>query len=200
MKNKLLNLDKLDSHDAGEKYHFAKELLQMSKENPALLYPYFDRWVKLLNGDNNVLKWVATDIIGHLSAVDSENKTITQIDSLLKFLHGGNLITCNHAIFSLGLIAKNKPDLRARIIKELLAVSKDVFNSDECRDIAMGKVIDTLHGFRAEIQGDEAAMNFIGQTQLSTRNATKLKADALMRRITKASKEPVGAKRMVHVN
>ncbi|MBK9013799.1 MAG: hypothetical protein IPM82_06775 [Saprospiraceae bacterium] len=200
MENKLLNLDKLDSHDAGEKYHFAKDLLQMAKKNPAKLYPYFDRWVMMIKGDNNVLKWVATDIIGHLSSVDTAEATVQQIDGLVKFLHSGNLITSNHAIFSLGLIAKNKPEQRERIIKELLAISKAVFTSDECKDIAMGKVVDTLNGFRDEIQDDEAALNFIRQARLCPRIATKKKADALMNKITKASKEQLGIKRMVHVN
>ena len=155
----------------------------MAKETPAVLYPYLDRWVKLLNGDNNILKWAATDIIGHLSAVDTADATVQQIDGLVKLLHSGNLITSNHANYALGLIAKNKPEQRARIIKELLAVSKDVFNTDECKAIAMGKVIETLSGFKHEIQGDEAVLDFIGQAQSSERNATKQKALQLLRKL-----------------
>jgi hypothetical protein len=185
MASTIIKLDKLDSHDAGEKYHFAKELLQMAKENPAMLYPYFDRWVELINGSNNILKWVATDIIGHLSAVDTVDATVQQIDGLVKLLHSGNLITSNHANYALGLIAKNKPEKRAKIIRELLAVSKDVFNTEECKDIAMGKVIDTLNGFKNEIQGDEGVLDFIRQAQYCERNATKKKAEALMSKIGK---------------
>ncbi len=65
---------------------------------------------KLSTSDNNVLKWTVIDIIGYLSASGAENKTINKIHELIELLYQGVLITCNHAIFALGLIAKNKPE------------------------------------------------------------------------------------------
>ncbi len=183
MKTSTLKLDKLQSNDPKVKYGYAKKLLQLAKDSPTFLYDYFDIWVEMMESENNILKWTAIDLIGYLSAVDKENKTDQKIESLLDFLHGGHLITSNHAIFALGLIAKNKPEHRTKIIKELLAVSKDKFETGECKNIAIGKVVLALNGFLDDIRGDKKILTFVKESQLSTRHATKKKADALMKKL-----------------
>jgi hypothetical protein len=184
MKTKTLGLDKLKSKDPKVKYGFTKELLNLGKDEPGLLYEYFDYWVEMLKSENNIFKWTAIDLIGYLSAVDRENKPDRQIENLLDLLHSGHLITSNHAIFALGLIAKNKPEHRARIIRELFTVSKDKFETEECKNIAIGKVVVTLGGFPDDIKDDGKILTFIKQSQHSTRNATKKKANALVKKLT----------------
>jgi hypothetical protein len=183
MKTMTLDLDKLNSKDPKVKYGFAKQLLKLGKDTPSLLYDYFDYWVEMMKSDNNILKWTAIDLIGYLSAVDRENKAEQKIKSLLGMLHGGHLITSNHAIFALGLIAKNKPEHRTKIIKELVAVSQDKFDTDECKNIAIGKVVVALNEFLEDINDNKEVLTFIKQAQHSTRNATKKKADALMKKL-----------------
>ncbi len=184
MKKKQLDFDKLDSKDPKVKYGFTKELLKTGAENPALLYDHFEHWTRMLKSSNNIFRWTAIDIIGYLSAVDRENKTDKLVNDLKSFLHSGNLITCNHAIFALGLMAKNKSGYRAKIIRELVAISKDTFETEECKSIATGKVLETLGNFTEEIKKDKRAADFITQAKKSTRNATVKKADSLLKRIT----------------
>jgi hypothetical protein len=185
MKTKL-DFGKLDSDNPKIKYGFTKELLKIASETPEILYDYYDYWTEMMNSGNSIFKWTAIDIIGYLSAVDTEDKTDTQIKNLLTHLHGGNLITSNHAIFSLGLIAKNKPHHKQRILKELLAISKDTFETDECKNIATGKVILTLGNFQDDINNKEA-LSFIKQARNNSRNATRKKADILMKKIVKSN-------------
>jgi len=188
MKIDTFDLDKLNSNDPKIKYGFTKELLRMGATTPEPLYEHFDHWTKMFSSNNNILKWTAIDIIGYISAIDKNNKTDKTINSLFKFLHGGQLITCNHAIFALGLIAKNKPAIQEKIIKELLDVSEDRFETEECKDIAIGKVIETLKNFSTEIKENKKVMKFISQAQRYKRNATKKKADALLKTIQKKRK------------
>lgn len=183
----VLDLSKLQDRDPLIKYGFSKELLQVAADNPALLYTYFDDWVALLNVPNNILKWTAIDILGRLSAVDSENRIDKVLGKLIVLLHGGHLITTNHAVFALGLIARNKPRYRDRIIREWLAVAKDVFDTEECRDIAMGKVIEEFNGFQEEIRGNAEALEFIREAQDCQRNATRKKADKLLQKLDNAA-------------
>lgn len=143
----------------------------------------------MLKSDNNIFKWTAIDIIGYLSTVDKDNKTDKKINDLIGLLHGGKLITCNHAIFALGLIAQNKSNHRTKIIKELLAISKDKFETDECKNIATGKVLDTFKSFLIDIKDDMAAIDFIHNATKCRRNSTKKKADQLLQRIEKISKK-----------
>lgn len=179
------DLDKLNSKDPKIKYGFAKELLKIAKENPEQLYEYFDYWVELMRSDNNILKWTAIDLIGHLSAVDKDNRIDSLIPDLLKHLHGGILITCNHSIFALGLIYQNKPNFREKILEELISITKDNFETDECKNIATGKVLEAVKPFVADIKNNKSVMTFIENATKSERNATRKKAEQLMKKIEK---------------
>lgn len=183
MKPITIDLDRLNSKDPKIKYGFAKELLKIGAHTPRLLYNHLEYWEELLKSSNNILKWTAVDIIGYLSSVDIENKTDRLIPSLLRFLHGGNLITCNHAIFALGLIAKNKPGLRPMIINEILSISNDTFDTEECKNIATGKVLETLKSLLDNIRNDKDVIAFIEQAKANRRNATRKKADTLLKKI-----------------
>jgi hypothetical protein len=184
MRQKLINLDRLSSKDPRIKYGFAKELLEIGANNPELLYNHLDYWIKMTGSDNNILKWTAIDIIGYLSAADKDNKIDKLVSALYLFLHGGHLITCNHAIFALGLIAKNKPKLRNSIINELLLISKDTFETGECKNIATGKVLETLTSFLDDIRFNKDVIAFIEHARTNDRNATRKKAETLFKRIS----------------
>jgi hypothetical protein len=181
----ILKLEKLESKDPKVKYGFAKELIIIAESNPSLLYKFFDTWINLINSDNNIIKWTATDILGYISSVDKDKRISTQIDNLFRILHSGKLITCNHAIFALGLIAKNDPNQRSRILKELITISNDHFETEECKAIATGKVIETMKPFLSEITGDNNIFKFVKIAQSSQRNATKKKAYQLMKKLKK---------------
>ena len=177
------DLEKLRSKDPKIKYGFAKELLKIGAGTPDSLYEHFAYWDELTTSDNNVLKWTAIDIIGYLSAIDEEHKVDNKIDDLLKLLHSGVLITCNHAIFALGLIAQNRPEFKKTIINELIAISNDEFGIDECKNIATGKVLEAFKPFISEIKNNVSVVEFIENATNSTRNSTKKKAVQLLKKI-----------------
>ena len=185
MKIKASDLEKLNSKDPGIKYGFVKELLKTGADSPELLYEHFEYWTELIKSKNIILKWTAIDIMGYISSVDRDNKTDKQIKNLIDLLHCGQLITCNHAIFALGRIAKNKPMQRTKIITELIKISGDNFETEECKAIATGKVIEALNNFKSEIQDNDSIIAFIRIAQGSQRNATRKKADALMMSLIK---------------
>ncbi|MCI2082948.1 MAG: hypothetical protein LKK19_06505 [Bacteroidales bacterium] len=174
------DFEKLNSKNPKVKYGFAKELLKTGAENPEQLYEDFDYWVKLMSGDNNVLKWTAIDIIGYLSAVDKGNRIGGILPDLIKILHGGALISCNHSIFSLGLIALNKPEFKQMIFNEFMAISSDRFDTDECKNIAVGKVIEALKPFVPDIKNDKNIIGFIENAAKSERASTRKKAEHLL--------------------
>ncbi len=177
------DLDKLKSQYPKVKYGFAKELVKIASEKPELLYEHFDYWTELMISDNNILKWSAIDIIGYLSSVDKDNRVDRLMSELIKMLHGGVLITCNHAIFALGLIYQNKPDLKETIIKELISISHDKFETDECKNIATGKVLEAIKPFVSNLKNNPSVISFIEDATKSERNSTKKKAEQLLRKI-----------------
>ena len=175
-----IEFERLNSSDPKIKYGYTKELIRIGKENPALLYPHFDRFITLLTINNNIIKWMAIDVIGYMSSIDKENKIGPFIPTLIKHLHGGHLITCNHAISTLGLIARYKPQYRAKIVPELLSISRDTFDNEECKNIAIGKTIDTITPIITEINADKTVLDFVKKATKNTRNATSKKAIKLL--------------------
>jgi len=180
-----ISFDKLNSKDPKVKYGYAKELLKIGATNPELLYDHFDDWSKMMTSSNNVLKWTGIDIIGYLSTIDKDNRTDSIIEVLIDLLHGGHLITCNHAIFALGKIAEYKPEQRKKIIEEFLKIQNDKFDTPECKNIAIGKVIDAIKPFTNEIENTKVVIDFIRAATESERSSTKKKATQLLKRIQK---------------
>ncbi|HPW34723.1 MAG TPA: hypothetical protein PK367_03145 [Candidatus Paceibacterota bacterium] len=176
------DLKKLNYPNPKIKYGFAKELVKIGEEKPELLYEYFDYWVELLSSDNNILKWTAIDIIGYLSIVDKDNRIDEIMSDLIKMLHSGVLITCNHATFALGQIYQNKPNLKEVIIKELISISDDKFETNECKNIAIGKVLEAIKPFVSEIKNNPSVISFIEDATKSERNSTKKKAEQLLKK------------------
>ncbi|MBK7245184.1 MAG: hypothetical protein IPH98_15265 [Saprospiraceae bacterium] len=160
------DFNKLKSTDPKIKYGFARELLKIGAESPQQLYTHFDFLLTLLDEKNNILNWTGIDLMGYLSSVDQENKIDGCIQSLIKLLHGGHLITCNHSTFALGLIAQNKPQFKNQIFKELLLVDQDIFDTNECKN-------------------NKEAREFINRATENSRNATKKKAILLLNKINK---------------
>jgi len=180
-----INLADLSSDDPKVKYCCAKNLIAMAKENPARLYPHIDTFVKLLDGDNNVLKWTAIIIIGNLARVDKEKKVDQLMGRLVAFLNAGKLITANNATMALAGIAIAKPQYQKQITKELLKVEHYDYDTDECRNIAMGKVIEAIGPYFSQLQDKKAVIEFAQRQTKNTRNATRKKAERFLKKSKK---------------
>ena len=180
-----INLADLQSDSAEVKYCCAKNLIAIAKENPGRLYPYMDTFVKLLDGDNNVLKWTAIIIIGNLARVDKEKKVDRLIGRLVGFLNAGKLITANNATMALAGIAIAKPQYQKQITEALLKVEHYDYDTDECRNIAIGKVIEAVGLYPSQVKGKKAVIEFARRQTKNTRNSTKKKAERFLKKLGK---------------
>jgi hypothetical protein len=185
LKNVLLLPDIIDGLSAKEarvKYSCSKTLLLISLKDPAMLYPHIDLFEQLLENNNNILKWTAIDIIGCLAIIDMEQ----DIDRLMQKLYGllacGNMITANHAIGALAGIASVRDDLQAKITEELLKVEGYKYQSGECQNIALGKVIIALDLFADDVSDRSEIHRFVKRQTKNTRNATRKKAEQFLKK------------------
>jgi hypothetical protein len=142
------------------------DLDKLNSQNPKVKYRFAKELLK----------------IGYLSAVDKDNRVEGLMSDLIQMLHGGMLITCNHAIFAPGLIYQNKPNLKDLIIKELISIPHDKFETDACKNIATEKVLEAIKPFVSDIKNDQSVMTFIENATKSERNATKKKAEQLLKK------------------
>jgi hypothetical protein len=177
-----INLADLQSDSAKVKYCCAKNLVAIAKDNPARLYPDIDTFINLLDGNNNILKWTAIQVIGNLARVDKEKKVDRLIGRLVGFLNAGKLITANNATMALAEIAIAKPQYQKQITEELLKVEHYDYDTDECRNIAIGKVIEAIGSYSSQSRDNKAIIEFARRQTRNTRNATRKKAERFLKK------------------
>lgn len=178
-----LNFEDLSSTDPKVKYGCSRNLIAISESNPVALYPHLKVFVDLLKNENKILKWTGIIVIGNLAKVDSKGKIDYLIAKLIGFLNSGNMITANNTIAALADIGLAKPEYQRLITKELLKVEHYNYDTPECRNIALGKVILTLNKFEEQIKEQKAVTDLARRLTKNTRPATITKAKQFLENI-----------------
>ncbi len=165
------------------KYASTKKAIAISKEDPSELYPDFDFFVELLNSENQIIKWTAIQVIGNLSKVDKKKKVDKLLPKLISFLNCGKMITANNTILALSEIALNKPEYQEMIVKEFIKVEQYSYNTSECRNVALGKVILALGKFKDKIKDRKDILEFLERQTNNTRDSVKKRAIKLLEKL-----------------
>ena len=177
---KNINLNDFFSETAKIKYASTKKSIAISKENPSELYPDFDFFVKLLDSENQIIKWTAILVLGNLSRVDEKKKADKLIPRLTGFLNSGKMITANNSILALSEVALHKPEYQDKIFKEFIKVENYIYDTPECRNVALSKVILALGKFKKEIKGHKDILEFLERQTHNTRVPVRKKATELL--------------------
>lgn len=137
----------LKEEKANIKYGCLKVLRLISEQQPDLLYYRFDFFVDLLDSEVTFFKWGAILIIANLAAVDSDHKFEPVFDKYFAPITDHVMITAANIIGSSAKIALAKPELTEQITREILKVQHAVYQTDECRNVAIGHAIKSFHQF-----------------------------------------------------
>lgn len=180
-----INLQDFYSDKAKVKFACAKMALALSETKPSELYPQLDFFVSLLDSQNQIILWTAIRVIGNLSAVDDKRKIDKLIPRLLGFLKTGKMITAANTIQALAVIAKNKPEHRDKLLGAMLKVEHYTYDTDECRNVAIGHVLKALALFKYEIKNKKTILDFIQRQTQNSRPAARKKAEALLKALTR---------------
>lgn len=170
------NISNLSSADPRIKYASAKKLMVLAVKCPEELIEDYDIFVKLLDGENQILQWNALRILGSLSRADEGKRTARVLPKILGFLKSGRLVSANNAIAALGDIARNHLEFQEKILAELLKVSKYTFPTDECCRIVEGKVVEALESFDPELQKHPRVIAFVKRVAKSSRKSARKRA------------------------
>ena len=159
----------------------AKCLREISRTNPKILYHEFNYFVKLINGEDTILKWNAIEVLSNLTEVDADNKFNGKIlNKYISLLSDESMVTAANTVTALGKVALNKPILRKKITEELVKVDT-LPHSHECRNILAGKVL-VAFGLNINALEDKKEIIDFAENQLKNkRNATRKKAEKLLK-------------------
>ena len=164
------------------KFSCSKALLLLSEKHPEMLRDSIDAIATLLDSENQILKWNATAIMGNLAAKDTEGRVRSSLKKICGFLDGGELITANNAIAALGKMARAFPEERKRIVRRLIGVERGMFETEECRNMAIGKAILAVEMFCSPENPGKQVLDFVGRQTCNSRTATANKAKAFIAR------------------
>jgi hypothetical protein len=179
------DFNKLFDKNPKVKYGIAKQFKNMAQENPSELYPFLDKFIPLLDNENNVIKWTSINIIGLLAKVDKENKIDPLLSKLYKQLNCGKMITVNHIIECLMYISIAKPEYKNKITKELLKIKNYEYDTDECKNIIYGKMIEAFDKYIEKANNDVKI--FVEEQINNTRNSVRKKAEKLLKKWNKTN-------------
>jgi hypothetical protein len=173
------------------RFNYEKTLRLISEKKPDLIYPHFDLFVRLFDGDNHFLKWGAIMTIANLTAVDSAKKFESLFEKYYAPIKGPVMVTAANIIGSSPRIVGFKPHLTDRVAGEILKVEKaryqiDGCDSPECRNVAIGHAIAAFAQFFDGIADKPAVLKFATRHLKNPRPAVAKKAGQLLR------KHPVG--------
>jgi hypothetical protein len=178
-------LEGLGGKRANIKYGSEKVLRLVSEKRPELIYPHFDRFVELLEGENNFLKWGSIMTIANLAAVDSEGRIEDIFDRYFAAITGPAMITAANIIGGAAKIARVKPALTERIISQILKVEKARYQlrgrlSPECNNVVCGHAVEALSEIYDQIGDKKRVRDFIVRQTESSRPAVRKKVKAFM--------------------
>jgi len=172
--------DGISSPNPRIKFKSAKILRILSEKNPKMLYSKMDFFINLLDSENNILKWIAIDIIGNLSSVDSKKEFEKIFEKYYGLLSDESMITAGHVIDSSSKIAKAKPNLQNKITKELLKVEENQYKTSECKNILLGKVISSFSQYIDQVDNKEEMTSLAKRQLKNSRKATRTKAEKFL--------------------
>jgi hypothetical protein len=92
------------------------------------------------------------------------------------------MITAANVIVNAAKIAAAKPKLADKIAAAILNVETAQYQTDECRNVAIGHAILSLSGFFKHIRQEYAVIEFVSRQYDNTRSATRKKARAFLKK------------------
>jgi len=159
----------------------AKCLREISRIAPIRLYPSFDFFVNLIDGDDTILKWNSIEVLSNLTEVDTDNKFNGKLlNKYISLLSDESMVTAANTITALGKVALYKPLLRKKITEELVKVNA-LPHSAECCNILAGKAIAAFGLYIDELKDKKEIIIFAEKHLKNRRNATRIKARKLLK-------------------
>lgn len=166
-------LDNLKTKNETVRYNCSKVLNFISEENPEVLYPRWDVFVKLLVSDHTYWKLSVIPLLANLTRIDTEDKFDRIFDEYFSLLNDKSMIPAVWIAANSGKIAKAKPELQTRITNMLMTIDR-TRHHPERRDLIKGSAIESFDEYFEEAQNQEEILEF-AQKQLNCKSPKTVK-------------------------
>jgi hypothetical protein len=169
-------LDGIVAKDDAYRYNCFKVLLQISENQPLVLYPEWGYFVELLESSNAYHRSTALQLVANLTSVDEENRFEDIFDQYFDLLNDEKVMTARYLARSAGRIAISKPHLQARITERLLGID-GTHHAQGRKDLIKADIIQSFEEFFEDAGDKEEILAFVenqlGCSSPKTRKAAK---------------------------
>lgn len=172
----------LSEDNAKIKYGCSNILIMISRKDPGILYPYFDRFEQLLDHENKFVKRAAIIAIAYLTKVDQEKRFEKISGKYFSEMTGPDVTSASYTIRGVSAIAGNKPHLTEQITNELLKIQHAKYQTKGCRDVALGFMIVSFDKFFDQVKNKQEVIDLIGKQTDNPRKATRNHAEKFMKK------------------
>jgi hypothetical protein len=178
-------LENLWSKNETIRYNSHKVLVQISEEQPEILYPNWDYLVKFLDSDNTYHKLSAVHLLANLTKVDKANKFEKIFDKYYSLLDDKSFITAAYVSAASGKIARAMPKLQTKITNRLLNIDK-IHHPQERIDLAKASVIEAFGEYFDQAKNKKKIVEFVRQQLNCQSPKTQKTAKEFLKRIESA--------------
>jgi hypothetical protein len=158
------------------RYNCFQALLQISEQEPDILYSRWDYLVEQLDSDNSYHRSIGLRLIANLTGADAAGQFDGIFDRYFDLIDDEKIVTARYLVQSADKIAGHKPHLRERITARLLGVD-DTHHTESRKDLLKGDVIQVLEELFKDSADQDSILAF-AKAQLTcsspkTRKAAK---------------------------
>ena len=136
-----------------------KTLQVIAEKKPEILYPKWDFFQEMLFSSNNYHKFIAIYILASLTRVDEDNKFNKIFDDYFGILAGDKAMTASHVALNSSVIALNKPELKSKIIDQLMNI--DSIHQGKQKELIKAYAIEALMKIQPEAEDKEKIEEFV---------------------------------------
>lgn len=173
-----------------EKYQSEKIIRYISKNNPKILYPYFDRMTKFLSNNNGFIKYGFILSIPNLLEVDICKKWCLVKEKYIFFTKSASIIEFCNTVKCIPKILKYNPKDEKMLITNLLKIERHTFykkgiSSKKCKDIAKNTILDCFDNIYITSNYKDEIIKFIQKCSKSRKKQVRKKSNRLLNKYYK---------------
>lgn len=174
-------LDIIETDKTAVKFTCEKIIREISETEPKALFPYFERMEKLLDSENNFIKWGFILSLTNIINLDTEHKFEAIADKYISLLDSDSVVTFSNAVNNLHKLLSVYSNHESDIMAKLLDIDRHVFLykgevSPECNNVAKGHIIDCFEKLYDKSGYKKEIIEFICGSIDNERKQVRLKA------------------------
>jgi hypothetical protein len=143
------------------RFNSSKALHLLSQKNPDVLYPLWNFFFELIEGENTYWKCSGIPIIANLIRVDKENKFERMFERYFRLMDDKkSFIPAAYLAQSSPTIVKAKPNLETKITRRLMKID-ETHHDPQRRDLVKSNIIEAFDEYFEQAKNKKEIVEFV---------------------------------------